>query len=167
MAPFTHVSTDRSSRFSRGEFGVLYLGKTFEVALLETMHHYAKFMISTDQPPGWASQFREIVLDVEAQLHDIRSFEADSCVLHASDYAKSQSLGHELRNSGSDGIAYPSVRQSDGECGALFHPNCGSRPKQGRHLDYHWNGDRIDLYRDAGTRVTSRVIGRSTFLRRL
>ena len=21
--------------------------------------------------------------------------------------------------------------------------------RQGRHLDYHWNGDRVDFYRDA------------------
>jgi hypothetical protein len=38
MAPFTHVSTDRPSRFSNGNFGVLYVGKAFEVALFETMH---------------------------------------------------------------------------------------------------------------------------------
>jgi hypothetical protein len=22
--------------------------------------------------------------------------------------------------------------------------------RQGRHLDYHWNGKRVDFYRDAG-----------------
>jgi hypothetical protein len=32
MAPFTHVSTDRPSRFSNGTFGVLYAGSSLEVA---------------------------------------------------------------------------------------------------------------------------------------
>jgi len=158
MAPFTHVSTDRPSRFSSGEYGVLYVGRTFEVALFETMHHHAEFMKSTDQPPGWASQFREITLDVDAELHDIRSFTADSCVFHTSDYSISQSLGQELRSSGSNGIAYPSVRQPGEECAALFYPDCGSDPKQGRHLDYHWNGEKVDLYRDAGNKEVFRVV---------
>ena len=39
MAPFTHVSPDRPSRFTRGEYGVLYVAERFETALLETMHH--------------------------------------------------------------------------------------------------------------------------------
>jgi hypothetical protein len=55
MAPFTHVSTDRPSRFSNGSFGVLYVGKAFEVALFETMHHHARFMTATEQQPGWTS----------------------------------------------------------------------------------------------------------------
>ena len=72
MAPFTHVSSDRPSRFSDGTFGVLYVGQIFEVALLETIHHHARFMAATREPPGWASQFREIILDVTADLHDLR-----------------------------------------------------------------------------------------------
>jgi hypothetical protein len=72
MAPFTHVSTDRPSRFSNGTFGVLYAGSRFEVALFETLHHHARFMARTQEPAGWTSQFREIVLDVGAQLHDLR-----------------------------------------------------------------------------------------------
>jgi hypothetical protein len=33
MAPFTHVSTDRPSRFTDGTYGVLYLAQRFETAL--------------------------------------------------------------------------------------------------------------------------------------
>src|SRR3546814_3750488 len=35
MAPFTHVSTDRPSRFADGSYGVLYVGARFETALFE------------------------------------------------------------------------------------------------------------------------------------
>jgi len=72
MAPFTHVSTDRPSRFSDGIYGVLYLAERFETALLETMHHHARFMARTREAPGWTSQFRELVLNLDAPLHDPR-----------------------------------------------------------------------------------------------
>ena len=158
MAPFTHVSTDRPSRFSNGSFGVLYVGKAFEVALFETMHHHARFMAATEQQPGWTSQFREIVLDVDAHLHDIRAIDGNSSVLEPDDYAESQSFGSGLRSLGSEGIVYPSVRLPGGECAGLFHPNRCSHPTQGRHLDYHWNGAGVDLFRDAGTGQVYRVV---------
>ncbi len=65
MAPFTHVSTDRPSRFTDGSYGVLYVGDRFETALFETIHHHARFMARTKEAPGWTSQFREIVMSVE------------------------------------------------------------------------------------------------------
>ncbi|HEX3575596.1 MAG TPA: RES family NAD+ phosphorylase [Rhodopila sp.] len=157
MAPFTHISTDRPSRFSDGRYGVLYVGKTFETALFETMHHHARFMAATAQPPGWTSQFRELVLDVDASLHDIRTLDRSDPVLAAHDYTASQALGFELRALGSDGIVFPSVRQPGGECAGLFYPDRVSLPTQGRHLDYHWDGVRVDLYRDIGARQVYRV----------
>jgi hypothetical protein len=36
-------------------------------------------------------------------------------------------------------------------------PDCAGNVIQGRHLDYHWNGDRVDLYRDAGSGEIYRV----------
>jgi len=153
MAPFTHVSPDRPSRFSDGSFGVLYVGDRFEVALLETIHHHARFMLATTQPPGWTSQFREIVLEVDAELHDIRPLEAEAAAaLDPADYTASQVLGIGLRAIGSAGIIYPSVRCPGGECAGLFYPDGAGHPVQGRHLDYHWDGARVDFYRDAGSR---------------
>src|SRR4051794_20740815 len=72
MAPFTHASTDRPGRFSDGSFGVLYAGDRFEVALFETVFHHQRFMARTAEAPGWTSQFREIVMDIGADLHDLR-----------------------------------------------------------------------------------------------
>jgi len=159
MAPFTHVSPDRPSRFSDGSFGVLYVGNRFEVALLETIHHHARFMLATSQSPGWTSQFREVVLEVDAELHDIRPLGAEAApVLDPTDYAASQTLGIGLRGLGSAGIAYPSVRCPGGECAGLFYPDGASRPVQGRHLDYHWNGERVDLYRDRSAGEVYRIV---------
>ena len=158
MAPFTHASPDRPSRFADGRFGVLYVGKTFETAVFETMHHHAVFMAATAQPPGWTSQFREIVLDVDASLHDVRTLDATTPILAPDNYTAAQALGSDLRALGSDGIVYPSVRHQSGECAGLFYPDRVSLPTQGRHLDYHWNGAKVDLYRDIGARQVYRVV---------
>ena len=78
-------------------------------------------------------------------------------VLDPDDYAASQTLGASLRALGSDGIVYPSVRQPGGECVGLFYPDRASLPTQARHLDYHWDGVRVDLYRDVAARQVYRV----------
>jgi RES domain len=159
MAPFTHVSPDRSSRFSDGSYGVLYAGNIFEVALFETIHHHARFMARTKEAPGWTSQFREIILNIDARLHDLRGPKPEfAAALNPDDYAPSQTLGMRLRASGSNGITYPSVRHPDGECAALFYPDLASGARQGRHLDYHWDGERVDLYRSPGNGEVFRIV---------
>jgi hypothetical protein len=158
MAPFTHASTDRPSRFSNGAPGVLYAGDRFEVALTETIHHHARFMAATNEPPGWTSQFREIMLDVDAGLHDLRGGDpAYAPLLDPRDYVQSQSLGALLRAADSDGIVYPSVRLAGGECVALFYPDLASNVRQGRHLDYHWDGGQVDYFRDISQGEVYRV----------
>jgi hypothetical protein len=152
MAPFTHASPDRPSRFSDGRFGVLYIGRSFETALAETIHHHERFMAATAQAPGWVSQFRELVLDVEARLHDLRGGGQEfSRLLDPEDYTAAQALASSLRAAGSEGIAYPSVRDRGGECIGLFYPDLAGNVRQGRHLDYHWDGRRVDLVREPGT----------------
>ena len=122
------------------------------------MYHHAVFMAATAQPPGWTSQFREIVLDVDASLHDVRTLDATTPILAPDNYTAAQALGSDLRALGSDGIVYPSVRHQSGECAGLFYPDRVSLPTQGRHLDYHWNGAKVDLYRDIGARQVYRVV---------
>lgn len=157
MAPFTHISADRPSRFSDGRYGVLYVGDRFETALLETIHHHALFMAKTKEAPGWTSQFREIVLSVEARLEDLRSGD-HAALLNPDEYAESRAFGARLRAQGAEGIIFPSVRCPGGECVALFYPDRASGARQARHLDYHWDGSRVDLYRDASTGQIFRII---------
>lgn len=157
MAPFTHVSPDRPSRFSAGRFGVLYAARHFETALFETMHHHARFMAASGEPAGWTSQFREIALDIDLALHDLRVGDWRAA-LDPANYAAGQALAARLRAGGSNGLVYPSVRHPGGECAGLFYPDGATNPVQGRHLDYHWNGERVDFYRDAGSGQVFRVV---------
>ena len=152
MAPFTHASPDRPGRFSGGTYGVLYAGRSFETALAETIHHHERFMASTAQAPGWTSQFRELALDVAGELHDLRASRREFALLLApDDYREGQATAARLRSAGSEGLVYPSVRHHGGECAGLFYPDLAGNVRQGRHLDYHWNGVRVDLVRDLST----------------
>lgn len=150
MAPFVHTTPDRPSRFSDGKFGVLYVARDYETALLETIHHHQLFMLRTNEPAGWASQFREIVMDVRCALHDLRALAPEA--LDPVDYRPAQVIGATLKAAGSEGVVYPSVRHEGGECAGLFFPDLPRNVAQRRHLDYHWNGVRVDYVRDAGTR---------------
>lgn len=158
MAPFTHTSTARPSRFSDGCLGVLYIASDFETAVHETIYHHAKFMAQTDQAPGWTSQFRELVLAVEASVHDIRALASDAGdLLDPDDYTAAQAFADALRRTKGQGIAYPSVR-AKGDCVGLFYPDLARSPVQGRHLDYHWNGQTVDLIREAASGDVFRVL---------
>jgi hypothetical protein len=137
---------------------VLYAAERFETALLETMHHHARFMAQTAQPPGWASQFRELILDVAADLHDLRGGDPRwRPALDPDKYGEGQTLAAALRANGSDGLVYISVRDAGGHCAGLFYPDSAGNVVQARHLDYHWDGTRVDLYRDAGAGEVFRV----------
>jgi RES domain len=159
MAPFCHVSSDRKSRFSDGSFGVLYAGNVFEVALLETIHHHECFMARTHEDPGWTSQFREIILNIDARLHDLRKPDTDQLqALNPDRYVISQTLAAQLRATGSEGLVYPSARYAGGECVGLFYPDLAANAVQGRHLDYHWDGTRVDLYRNPSSGQVFRIV---------
>jgi hypothetical protein len=67
-------------------------------------------MAQTNQPPGWTSQFRELVPDIGAALHDLRGgIAAFAPALDPGDYAMAQRLAAALRDNGSDGVVYPSL----------------------------------------------------------
>jgi hypothetical protein len=150
MAPFVHCSTTRPGRFTDGSFGIYSTGDSEEVAIAETIHHHQRFMAATGQAPGWTSDFRVLVGSIDHDLDDVNAVPG---VLDPNDYSASQKLGRDLRNSGSDGIFYDSVRRPGGLCIGVFWPDVIPIPIQGRHYCYHWNGNRVDYVKqyDTGT----------------
>ncbi len=157
MAPFTHTSPDRPSRFSDGHRGVLYVASDFDTAVYETIHHHARFMQATNQAMGWTSQFRELVLEIDADLHDLRGRDDAGEMLDPDDYATAQAFGQALRGAGGAGVVYPSVR-GEGDCTGLFYPDLARPPRLGRMLDYFWNGDTVELVRDMDSGIVYRVL---------
>lgn len=150
MAPFVHVSQDRPGRFTDGSYGVLSLGNREEVAIREVAHHHGKFMAATSEAPGWTSQFRMLVTRLDLRLHDARPLPE---IHEPDDYSGSQALGRDLRNAGSNGVLYTSVRCPGGECAGLFWPDLIPAPVQADHYDFHWDGGKVDRIRNCGTQA--------------
>lgn len=150
MAPFVHVSTDRPGRFTDGSYGVYSAGDREEVAIREVAHHHGRAMAASNEPAGWTSQFRMLINRLDLDLHDVRQL---ARYHDPDDYSASQAAGRALRNSGSNGILYRSVRCPEGECAAIFWPDLIPIPVQADHFDFHWDGARVDKIRNCRTQA--------------
>lgn len=148
MAPFTHINP-KGSRFADGTFGAYYAASELETAIAETVFHFQKFALDSADPPR-SEDMRVIVGPVEADMEELNSQSEPfrSQLLDPTDYSQSQQWARDLKDAGGNGIVYPSVRHTGGECIAAFWPDVPSIPTQERHLQYHWNGDRVDRYFD-------------------
>lgn len=150
MAPFTHVSVDKLGRFNDGTYGVFYAADSFETALFETIYHMQKFYAGTDESPGWLSDFRELIGNIDTIMADITGDGFDD-LMNKDDYSASQAFARRIKSEGSNGIIYPSARNQDGICFGAFYPDVMSIPVQGRHVSYHWNGTCVDMIQNLDT----------------
>ena len=142
MAAFTHVNP-QGSRFSDGSYGVFYAGRALDTAVAEAKHHRDRFLRATAEAPTEINM-RAYGVDLTGDLHDLRGRRSDYPEVHAeNDHAASQRLARVLRQDGSNGIAYDSVRHADGECAAVFRPRPLSRVRRTRHLCFVWDGREV------------------------
>ncbi len=142
MAAFTHVNPN-GSRFSDGTYGVFYAANDLDTAIAETKRHRERFMIATAQR-RLELDMRVYLADLEGRLHDLRGqMAAQPLIYHTDNYVAGQHLGRTLREGGSNGIVYDSVRRTGGECVAVFRPRLLSNARQERHLRYVWDGRQI------------------------
>lgn len=146
MAAFLHPGP---SRFSDGRFGVYYTAESQETAIAETAYHRGLFMATTNEPAQDADM-RVYIGSIDADLHDVRAGWRE---LHdPEDYLTSRRMADRLRDAGSTGLVYVSVRRHGGECVAAFTPRalapCSPTQYlvQGPHLRYRWDGHRISGY---------------------
>lgn len=148
MAAFTHLDPI-GSRFTDGRYGVYYAARDIHTAVAETQFHRALFLAATREPPI-EIDMRSYASDIDTPLHDIRGQQATRRELYDPDpthYAPAQAFARTLRDEGSNGIVYSSVRHREGECIAVFRPRVMSPVVQGVHYCYVWNGERItDVY---------------------
>lgn len=130
-------------RFSNSEFGAYYAAKELETAIKETIYHRAKFMAETSQPPQEIDN-RVLLSDIEGPMHNIRGRRKTMPQLYdTTNYQASQALAVKLRAQGSWGILYESVRQTGGECIAVWRAPCIKKCREERILVYQWDGKRI------------------------
>ena len=142
MAPFTHLSPP-GTRFTDGHFGAYYAAESVDTAIAETRFHRENFLRATAQP-AIELEMRCYLADVACELHDLRGRRTELAdVYDPASYAASQKLGRALREAGSNGIAFDSVRRNGGECVAVFRPRLVQNVRQGVHLRYAWDGTAI------------------------
>ena len=148
MASFTHINP-RGSRFSDGSYGVYYAASDIDTALAETIHHFQEFAGDAQDPPR-SEDMRVLVGSIKHDFEDVAALPEGerSVILDTEDYTRSRLYAARLRETGASGIVYPSVRRSAGECVGAFKPKVVGIPVQERHLQYHWDGDRVDRYFD-------------------
>jgi RES domain len=151
MAPFTHASPDRPSRFSAGRYGLYYAANRFETALREVAFHMAAFYDATRDAPH-EEPFRAYEGGIDSVLHDLRRGTWKQFLdPDPANYAAPQRLGLQLRDAGSNGVVYPSVRHTKGQCVGAFWPNVVKIPIQTRHIMFKWDGRKISSWFDYQT----------------
>ncbi|MBR2121125.1 MAG: RES family NAD+ phosphorylase [Afipia sp.] len=148
MAPFTHVNRN-GSRFSDGSYGVYYAARSLQTAVKETGYHFARFAADSNDPPR-REDMRVLLGHINATLHDVAKLNdrAKRLILDSKSYAYSRPFALKLRDGGSDGIVYPSLRDEGGLCIAAFWPDVAGVPMQERHLQYEWDGRRFSRWFD-------------------
>lgn len=143
MSVFTHVHPD-GGRFSTAKFGAYYAARELPTGIAETVYHRERFLRASKEPPI-DLQMRSYQGNVRADLHDVRG--GDWPRVHdPHSYAISQAFATRLRDKGSEGIVFDSVRKPGGQCVALFYPDLIGPVKQGPHLLYRWDGARIEAF---------------------
>ncbi|MDH5325570.1 MAG: RES family NAD+ phosphorylase [Gammaproteobacteria bacterium] len=145
MAAFTHLNPS-GSRFSNGEYGVYYAANQRQTAIAETVFHVARWAKESNDPPTSFVMRVYIGRLNKKPYHDLR----DQETLHPeyfnpdpSQYGPPQQLAATLRQAGSWGLLYHSVRDASGECVAAFRPPALGNVHQGPHLAFHWDGKNI------------------------
>ncbi len=142
MAAFTHLNPE-GSRFSDGRYGVYYAAHTLATAIAEVSHHRAVFLARTLEP-AIDVDMRVVLAQLDAPLHDLRALGKRGAALFDPDlYAAPQALGRQLREAGSWGVQFPSVRHSGELCVGVFRPRALRNARSGAHIALHWDGKRI------------------------
>jgi hypothetical protein len=146
MAAFTHVNV-QGSRFSAGHYGVFYAALQRATAVAETRYHHGRFLAATHEG-AMHLPMRLYHVSIEAKLHDLRpAGSVADLVYRPSDYTAAQALGAQLRQAGSAGVVYRSVRDERGQCVGLFKPRAASACVHAAFLLYAWDGEQFsDVY---------------------
>lgn len=154
MAAFTHPG---NSRFSdESTTGVYYAAVTIETAIAETTFHRERFL-SASKERACSIQMREYVSRVQKELIILTHSEHEHLLTpDPAQYPISQAFARERKAENVWGIYYPSVRDPNGNCVAIFRPPALSIPTQGRHYHYQWDGKTISTVEHILTKPLTR-----------
>lgn len=139
MAAFCHPRPG-GGRFHDEDLGAWYAAFDLDTAIAETVYHRTKELIEVGVFDA-VVQVRQYLADFDAEFHDIRpDLAAYAAIYDPGDYSAGQQLARLLRATGSNGIAYRSVRRTGGECLACFRPPLVANVRPAAHFEYRWSG---------------------------
>lgn len=143
VAPFTHVNPE-GSRFSDGQFGMLYMADSVDTGLKEVAYHQQQYW---QRVVGLAYDrlvFRCLFCEFEGgPFADLTSLPIDHPIYASDNYRAARDFGVEQRKLGVAGIQYLSVREPDSVCWGLFTPKIITGMKQTAHYQMIWDGTAI------------------------
>ena len=139
MAAFCHPR-EGGGRFSSGDRGAWYAGRTLDTAMAESIYHRTEELREVG---GFETrvQMRVYLADFSARFHDVRAARPVYAPLYdPRSYDRSQLFGRELLEHGANGIVFRSVRDPGGECMACFRPALVGNVRAGGHYELRWGG---------------------------
>lgn len=142
-ASFTHVAPD-GSRFSNGEFGMLYIADTIEAALAEVEFHQSRYLANVEDLKFDRLIFRGLACTFSGNaIHDVTELSVEHEIYHPDDYTAARALGAKLRAAGSEGLQYWSVRHPGATCWGLFTPRNIQAIVQTAHYEFIVRGGEV------------------------
>lgn len=140
MTPFLFYPPS-GSRFTDGSFGIYYAARRRDTSIAETVFHKERFLAFTSEPSAEIAM-RVLYASHDTTIVDLRGEYTSRPDLYATDpkdYGAAQRFGVEMRAAGHRGIAYDSVRLTNGQCIALFTPRAVGPVTRGEQLGYVWS----------------------------
>ncbi|CCO49864.1 putative RES domain protein [Vibrio nigripulchritudo SOn1] len=147
VAPFVHISGD-GGRFNDAQFGAFYCAENMETAISEVSYHQVRYLNNIENCPFEVITYRGLECQFTAKLKDLTSLPMEHDVYSKSHYSAGQQIARELKQSGSDGVTYFSVRARKPEevCFALFAPRLIQRIVQAAHFESFYSNGAITKF---------------------
>lgn len=144
VASFTHVNPD-GSRFSDGSFGIMYIADSEETAVAEVRHHQNVYWSNVEGIHYDRLVFKSLrcTFDVTKGLAAL-TVPMNDPLYDANNYGVSRTLGSQIKSKTDYScLKYHSVRNSGGQCFALFSPKEISEVIPARHYEMIWSESAI------------------------
>ena len=135
MASFSHIG--QASHFSSGDFGLYYGAKDLETAISESLVRRETFLSATNEADTELTM-QEQINQIALTMHDIRA-ERFKHLIDSQDLTQAREFAKKLRSQHSNGLVYPSIHHSGGECIAAFRPKAVTPPIKGQTFRYVWS----------------------------
>lgn len=144
MSPFLYPS---KGRFSDERHGAYYAAANEGTALAESLYHFERRMRDS-KAPSTDVDHRVLQVAIETEVADARGARANHPALYDSSSGGndvSRALATALAAAGVCGLAYDSLRRTEGRCVAIFSPRCLTLPvEESARLRYTWNSARAE-----------------------